>query len=88
MYLGGTKVAASNNQLTVDDEPVALGSEVAEEAIKTYCKCDEIYGEYAIPKINPNSNSGGWYYRTSGGSVLHGIFTHPNQILKVLPVNL
>ena len=90
MYLGETKVAASNNQLTVDDEPVALGSEVAEEANQRLIVNTDrrIYGEYAPPKVNPNSNLGGWYYRTSGGSVLRWNFTHPNQILKVLPVNL
>ena len=79
MYLGGTKVAATGNQLTVDDSPVALESDVASAANQRLVVNTDrkVYGEYAPGEINPNPNAGGWYYRTVGGSIIRWNFFTP-----------
>lgn len=80
MYLGGTEVSISNSgKLAVDGEDVATEAELAEESNQRLVVNTDrkVYGEYTPGKVNPNPNSGGWYYRTSGGSIMRWNFYSP-----------
>ena len=80
MYLGGTAVAISTSgKLAVDGEELATESDlVTESNQRLVVNTDrKVYGEYAPGEANPNPNAGGWYYRTSGGSIIRWNFYSP-----------
>lgn len=80
MYLGGTAVAISTSgKLAVDGEELATESDLTTEANQRLVVNTDrkVYGDYAPGEINPNPNAGGWYYRTSGGSIIRWNFYSP-----------
>ena len=81
MYLGGTSVAISttSGKLSVDGTDIPTEEDLAEEANQRLVANTDrkVYGEYAPGTINPNANSGGWYYRTVDGSIIRWNFFAP-----------
>ena len=84
IYLGDTPVAIDSGSLSVDGKALATTEEVEQIAVadandaRLIVNTDrKVYGEYAPGKINPNPNSGGWYYRTVGGSICRWNFFSP-----------
>ena len=80
MFLGGTPVSISSaGKLEVDGNEIPTQDDLEEEAHQRLIVNTDrkVYGEYTPGKVNPNPNSGGWYYRTVGGSIIRWNFFTP-----------